>query len=290
MVDVPSRKLNTENRNRYRCKYHHGNDSGTAMKMLLACLLLIATGHVYARDVEQNPGIDRLFNQAGITGTFVLYDVSAARFIVHDQPRAEQRFIPASTFKVANSLIGLATGVVASVDEVLPYGGKPQPVKAWEQDMGLREAIKISNVPVYQELARRIGLNRMRENLALIPYGNADTGAEVDTFWLKGPLEISAIEQTEFLARLAQDGLPYDTSVQQSVREILQLDTGDGWVLFGKTGWTSTPVPDLGWWVGWVVRDGRIFSFALNIDMPDQSYVPKRVELGKACLKALGIL
>ena len=50
-----------------------------------------------------------------------------------------------------------------SVDEVLPYGGKPQPRKEWERDMGLREAIKMSNVPIYQELARRIGIVRMRE-------------------------------------------------------------------------------------------------------------------------------
>ncbi len=260
------------------------------MKILLAGFLLVIMSQLYANDVEQGTDLESLFKQAGVTGTFVLYDVSAARFVVHNQPRASQRFIPASTFKVANSLIGLATGVVASVDEVLPYGGKPQPIKSWEHDMGLRQAIKISNVPVYQELARRIGLERMRENLAFIPYGNAETGTEVDTFWLKGPLEISAMEQTEFLARLARDDLPFPKTVQQDVRDILQLAQGDGWVLYGKTGWTTTPEPDIGWWVGWVAKDKQIFSFALNIDMPDRGDIAKRVELGRACLKTLGIL
>ena len=33
----------------------------------------------------------------------------------------------------------------------------------------------------------------MRKNLAVIPYGNAETGDEVDTFWLKGPLKISDV-------------------------------------------------------------------------------------------------
>jgi len=155
--------------------------------------------------------------------------------------------------------------------------------------MGLRDAIKISNVPVYQELARRIGLERMRENLAEIPYGNAETGNEVDTFWLKGPLQISAVEQSEFLARLALGELPFPTAVQQSVREIVQLEQGDDWILYGKTGWTTTPDPDIGWWVGWVVKDQGVFSFALNIDMPDKTDVAKRVELGRACLEALGI-
>ena len=260
------------------------------MKILLASLLSLLVGQVFALDADRDPEIARLFAAAGVTGSFVLLDVSAARLVVHDPARAEQRLIPASTFKIANSLIGLSTGAVSSVDEVLPYGGKPQPYKSWEQDMGLRDAIRVSNVPVYQELARRIGLERMRENLAAIPYGNAETGDEVDTFWLKGPLQISALEQTQFLARLAQGRLPFPAEIQQSVREILQLEQGDGWVLYGKTGWATTTDPNIGWWVGWVVKGEHIFTFALNIDMPERVAIGQRVELGKACLKALGIL
>lgn len=259
------------------------------MKKLFACFMLIFVSPLHAIDVVQDPELEKLFIEAGVNGTFALYDVSAKQFTVHDQSRAEQRFIPASTFKIANSLIGLATGTVKSIDEVLPYGGQPQPFKSWEQDMGLRDAIRVSNVPVYQELARRIGLERMRENLAAIPYGNAEIGDGVDTFWLKGPLQISAVEQTQFLARLAQGELPFSTEVQRSVREIVQLEQGDDWVLYGKTGWTTTPEPDLGWWVGWVEKDQRVYSFALNIDMPDKAYIAKRVELGKACLGVLGI-
>jgi beta-lactamase class D len=244
----------------------------------------------YAHDMDQYPALAKHFDEAGVKGTFVLYDVSANRFIAHNLPRAQMRFIPASTFKLPNSLIGLTTGAVKSVDEVLPYGGKPQPFKAWEQDMALRDAIKVSNVPVYQELARRIGPERMRQNLAAIPYGNAEIGSEVDTFWLKGPLKISAVEQTEFLARLAQGQLPFPAKVQQSVRDIAQLEQGADWVLYGKTGWTTTPDPDIGWWVGWVAKGDRIYAFAVNIDMPERDDVAKRVELGKACLKTLGVL
>ena len=145
-------------------------------------------------------------------------------------------------------------------------------------------------MPVYQELARRIGIERMREGLNAIPYGNAKTGNEVDIFWLKGPLKISAIEQTSYLARLAQDDLPFSKEVQQSVREIARFDQGDGWVLYAKTGWATIPDSDIGWWVGWVMKGEQVYSFALNIDMPDRLSVAKRVELGKASLKALGIL
>lgn len=259
------------------------------MKNIFACLVTLWAGQTLALDAVQSPALERLFKKAGVTGTFVLYDVSAEHIVVHNLPRAEQRFIPASTFKIPNSLIGLSTGAVDSVDEVLPYGGKAQYFKSWEQDMGLRDAIKISNVPVYQELARRVGADRMRKNLAAIPYGNFEIGSEIDTFWLKGPLEISAIEQAKFLARLAQGTLPFPPDAQRAVREIVQLEHRDDRTLYGKTGWTTTPDPDLGWWVGWVTIEGSVFSFALNIDMPDRSDVAKRVDLGRACLKELEI-
>jgi len=268
--------------------------------ILLPVLLLTAVSIGFCSDQEaeapnsfeskSNPELSRLFSEAGVDGTFVLYDVSAERFTIHDQARAGRRFIPASTFKIPNSLIGLSTGVVGDVEELIPYGGKPQFLKVWEQDMGLRDAIKVSNVPVYQELARRIGLKRMNEYLALMDYGNKNTGTIVDMFWLQGPLKISALEQSRFLARLALGELPLSVGVQQSVREIVRLDQGQDWVLYAKTGWTTTPTPDLGWWVGWVVKDKQIFSFALNIDMPDKTYSAKRKELGKASLKILSVI
>jgi beta-lactamase class D len=268
--------------------------------MLLPVLLLAAVSIGFCSEQEAeapltfetqvDPELSKLFNEAGVNGTFVLYDVSAERFTIHDQARAETRFIPASTFKVPNSLIGLSTAVVSDVEELIPYGGKPQYLKIWEQDMGLRDAIRISNVPVYQELARRIGLNRMNEYLLLMDYGNKKTGTVVDMFWLEGPLKISAMEQSKFLARLALGELPLSAGVQQSVREILRVDQGEDWVLYAKTGWTTTPTPDIGWWVGWVVRDERIFSFALNIDMAGKGDAAKRVEIGKASLNLLGLI
>ncbi|MDG1858081.1 MAG: penicillin-binding transpeptidase domain-containing protein, partial [Emcibacteraceae bacterium] len=126
----------------------------------------------WGNDFTENENIEHLFQDAGVEGTFVLYDLTEATFIGYNEKRALQQFIPASTFKIANTLIGLEAGAVSSVDEVLPYGGEPQFLKTWENDMGLRDAIKISNVPIYQELARRIGLDRMQRMISKIGYGN----------------------------------------------------------------------------------------------------------------------
>lgn len=234
--------------------------------------------------------VSDIFRHAGVHGTFVLYDVSAKTFIAHDRGRAETRFVPASTFKIPNTLIGLAVGAVKSVDDILPYGGTPQPFKTWEKDMGLREAIAVSNVPIYQELARRIALERMKDYVSRLDFGNKEVGATVDNFWLVGPLKISAVEQTQFLASLAQDALPLPKGIQGAVREIVLLEQGTNWKLYGKTGLGNVAGARVGWWVGWVQRDDRIYAFALNMDIRSEADIGKRVELGKASLKALGLL
>jgi beta-lactamase class D len=260
------------------------------MKCVFTLALLFLTSQASALDWQDSPRIGQLFQDAGVTGTFVLYDVTAQRLIGHNQARATTRFVPASTFKIPNTLIGLSVGAVQNVEEVLPYGGKPQPFQTWEKDMSLREAITLSNVAIYQELARRIGLERMRNGVTKLGFGNGDIGSVVDTFWLVGSLQISAVEQTHFLARLAQETLPFPKPLQASVREIIRLEQKDNWTLYGKTGWLNAPNPGVGWWVGWVQKEGRVYAFAVNIDMRQATDANKRVELGKASLKALGIL
>jgi len=239
---------------------------------------------------RDNARISEMFEKAGVTGTFVVHDVASGEYTGHDRQRASIRYVPASTFKIPNSLIGLSTGAVSSVDEVLPYGGGPTFLPQWAKDMPLREAIKISNVPVYKELARRIGMPRMQESLRKLEYGNMEAGAVIDTFWLEGPLKISAVEQTRFLARLAQDKLPFSKPAMAAVREIARQDGNAN--LYAKTGWY---IPDdrknqIGWWVGWVEKDGKVYAFALNVDITDETTAAKRVPLGKAALQSLGLL
>lgn len=259
------------------------------MNKICGLMLLLIVNYSSASKWQNSDEIKMLFQDAGVVGTFVVYDVTADKLIGHARARAETRYIPASTFKVPHSLIGLSVGAVKDVNEILPFGGKPQPFKSWEQDMSLRDAIKISNVPIYQELARRITLPRMKKELGKIQYGNGKIGDVVDNFWLVGPLEISALEQVKFLAQLAQGELPFSEAVQQQVRSITLLEQQDDWVLHGKTGWASVSEPGVGWWVGWVVKQDKIYSFALNLDVVTASDAEKRIELGKASLKLLGI-
>lgn len=268
------------------------------MKCIAGLLSLLFFAQARAEDApaEKGPELQEVaslaepFKAQNAIGTFVILDPKTGMLQTWNPERAQKRFIPASTFKIANSLIGIETGTVKSVDEVLPYGGKPQPFKDWEKDLGLRDAIKVSSVPIYQELARRIGPERMAAGVKSLGYGNRKTGDVVDRFWLDGPLEISAVEQVQFLRRLLDDKLPLKPETMSIVRSIVPTEAVEGAVIHHKTGWGTATQPQIGWIVGWLEKDGVNLPFALNIDMADMKDAPKRMLILKACLKDLGKL
>lgn len=258
--------------------------------LFIAIMMLV--NPVHAAEITVRHDLLSLFHKYQVTGTFALYDPAQDQLTLVNPERAKTRMIPASTFKIANSLIALETGIVKDENEVLPYGGKPQHFKAWEKDMSLTQAFKISNVPVYQELARKIGLKNYTSWLQKLEYGNTRVGGDVTSFWLKGPLKISAIEQTQFIAKLANSQLPVSERTHKIVRKIAKVETKGLRTLYAKTGWTVAPTPQLGWYVGWVDGhdgDDGICSFALNIDIQTRKNVAKRKTLARALLTELGI-
>jgi len=269
-----------------------GPTPAIALGLLLAgCTPAGAPAGTADPEVEMRPELEAVFDSADINGTFVLYDPAEGRLTVANRLRAETRFVPASTYKLPHALIALETGAVADVDEVVPYGGEPQPFSAWERDMSLRQAVPASSVPVFQEVARRVGPVRMQAWLDRLDYGSRDIGTVQDRFWLDGPLEISAIEQARFLAELASGTLPAGTEAQAAVREVALLKTGGRHTLYGKTGWAFDVSPQVGWWVGWVEREeGAIHAFALNLQMRSADDAPRRIELGREMLRRLGTL
>ena len=244
-----------------------------------------------AGEIVQKDALRETITQNGVDGAFAGYDVEADRTLLVNAPRAQQRFSPASTFKIANSLIALETGVVRDESEIIPYRSDDPPfMKEWTRDMSMREAIKLSNVPIYQELARRIGLARYHEWLIRLSYGNEETGANLERFWLDDSLKISAVEEARFVAALAQKKLPMSIRAQEIVRDILKYETIDDHTIYAKTGWCRACQPQIGWWVGWVESGGRIFAFALNIDITNPKDLDKRIPIAKAILSKLGVI
>ena len=93
----------------------------------------------------------------------MLFDQQQNRYHTYNYERCQQGFLPASTFKIINTLIGLETGVISDSTYELKWDGKKRFVPAWNYDHTLVSAFRVSAVWYYQELARRVGLERMTE-------------------------------------------------------------------------------------------------------------------------------
>lgn len=193
---------------------------------------------------------------------FVLLDVAAGERRSHGTDCAE-RSMPASTFKVPHALLALETGVVPEPSFSLKWDGKSRPIRSWNRDHDLTSAVQDSVLWYFQETARRIGPERMAAGLVALDYGNHDSSSGLTTFWLGGSLKISPDEQVDFLDRLRRGSLLVSEEAQARVREILIVGESEGAVLRGKSG--THLGPDVGWFVGWVEREGRAWVFATRI-------------------------
>ena len=54
----------------------------------------------------------------------------------------------------------------------------------WNKDLNMREAFKVSAVPYFQEVARRIGKDTMQQWIDTLGYGNMKYQRPIDSFWL----------------------------------------------------------------------------------------------------------
>ena len=227
----------------------------------------------------------------GYQGTFLLYDESGDRYFVFNEPQSEKRLTPCSTFKIYNSLIALETGVASDENMLLRWDGQHRPIPAWNQDHTMASAIKNSVVWYYQELASRIGTQRMQKYIDAIPYGNRDISGGLTQFWLRSSLTISAKEQVELLRRLYHDQLPFAQANMTVVRKIIVQSDANDVVFSGKTGAGSVEgAYSVGWFVGVVERGNNRYYFAANLEAVAGASGIKARAISLDILKTLGIL
>lgn len=237
---------------------------------------------------------ERLFREAGVTGSFLLCSLDGDSCLRVNPDRCGQRFIPASTFKILNSLIALEQRAVSGLDDTLRWNGKKHSIKSWNQDQCMRDAFQRSCVWFYQELARRIGEEKMKAAVEASGYGNADIGGGIDRFWLDGALRISSEEQVAFLRKLWNEDLPFSSGVQQTVKDLMLLEKTDEFTLRGKTGTAIRNDIMIGWLVGFLERGDKVYLYALNIEAPESgdmsAFWSLRPKLVKALLHDEGLI
>lgn len=232
---------------------------------LFIILIIVSTNvSIFAKSSTTIENLSSYF--VGYTGTFVMYDWRKDSYYIYNEEQSETRLSPCSTFKIANSLIGLETGVVKDEDSMIEWDGSAYPMQSWNKNHSLSSAISNSVVWYYQIVAQRIGEDRMKENLALLEYGNEDISGGISQFWLASSLKISAKEQVDFMKRLYFYQLPFNKNNIDIVKKIIRLYHNNSIVFSGKTG--SGVINDkakLGWFIGYLEKDNNVYFFATNI-------------------------
>lgn len=263
-----------------------------------AALLAVAftLGACSLNNVTEEAQFETFFKEAGAEGTFALLDNGTGEFTVYNLPRyRDSAYLPASTFKIVNSLIGLQTGVINNDSMVIKWDGVKRNIESWNADLNMYQAFRASAVPYYQEVARRIGQDTMQRWLDSLSYGTKKITSRIDTFWLDNTLKIKPDEQMGLVKRLYFDQLPFHKVNQQMVKRAMLFEDTPQYKLAYKTGWgfsDSARTKHIGWVVGWIEENKHPYFFVLNLESadPDFDMVTARMQILKGILKKQGFM
>lgn len=212
-------------------------------------------------------------------------------YIKYNPARCDSEFIPASTFKIFNSLAALESGAIKDEYEIIQWDSVKRFYDMWNQDLNLSQAIKYSAVWFYQELARRIGEEKMKEYITLNHYGNEDITGGIDLFWLEGGLRISPDEQIEFLKTVYSYKTAFSRRSVDILKKIMIYDQTDDYTLSAKTGWGIRFEQQVGWFVGYVEKGDDVYFFVTNVETkePEEGF-KSRIEITYDILRELKII
>ena len=256
---------------------------------ILACLLLLqacaSNGVDYCSTLTNNC-------------SFVLYsELDDERYVVN-QERAATQFTPASTFKIANSLIALETNTLSGIDQELRVDLDKYPEESWWQPawatdtFDLRGAFQNSVYPIYRSIASNIGEQNMTSYLALFDYGNRDISSGLDSFWVNGSLEISALEQVEFLRKVYHNEFDLSEDSLNGLKEIMLVEETEAYKMYAKTGAALVEGGNaVLWYVGFIENENGVHFFAFNLHaLPAPENAQLRIELSRDYLQSQGII
>jgi beta-lactamase class D len=125
--------------------------------ILMAIRLIFQPG--FSQKVFEND-FKAQFNKYGVDGCFVLYSQADSEFVRYNADLCDSGYIPASTFKIPNSLIALEEGVISDTNQILKWDGHEWPNQSWNQNQTLKTAMKYSCVWVYTGFAEHIGIDK----------------------------------------------------------------------------------------------------------------------------------
>jgi beta-lactamase class D/beta-lactamase class D OXA-1 len=245
-----------------------------------------------------------------IYGCFVLYDLKKDRMVTrYDYVRSRKRISPHATFDIPLSLMAFDQHLITQ-NTRFKWDGKHRTLVAWNKDQTPQSWLQHSTLWVSEDLISKIGFKKIEDYLHQFSYGNENFSQNSDASDFtqetmgRSHLKISALEQLNFLKKLAKEELPVSKDAMMNTKANMFLKTTPhGWKLYGKTGVGyieprfahSGPQPQNGWFMGFIEKNDERYVFVLNItdrDPPathDLSGDLRAQALGEELLKKLGV-
>ncbi len=247
----------------------------SALVLLIPALFFTACS---MNNVTTDDSLKKYFDEHQVEGTFAMLDNGTNEFKVYNLSRfRDSSYLPASTFKIINSLIGLQTGKIVNDSMIITWDGIDRGRSECNRDMNMYDAFRISCPPWYMELARRIGKDTMQTWLDSLGYGKKESGQfkiqdNLDTFWLDNSVKLTPDEQLGLVKKLYFNQLPFHRVNQEIVKNAMLFENNANYKLSYKTGWGTTENGNqLGWIIGWIEENRHPYFFVLNIESPNKS-------------------
>lgn len=221
----------------------------------------------------QEENLQKYFDDLNIKGSITIYDYKNKKWYYSDKKDSEKRTLPASTFKIPNSLISIEEYAVKDENEVLKWDGVIREFPAHNADTDLKTAFKNSTVWFHREMSRRVGIDKYRKYLKEFNYGNQKLSGIPDYFWLDNTLVISPAEQINFLSGLYEEKYPLSKRTYNIVKNVMIEKKTDSYTLRAKTGSGLVKTLDIGWYVGYIETKDNVYFFATRLqqDEPDKN-------------------
>lgn len=223
-------------------------------------------------------------------GSFVLYDNTENKWQIYNKEQAVTRITPVSTYKIYSALFGLESGIISPDHSLLSWDGQHYMYEQWNSDQTLESAMQDSVTWYFQAIDRQAGLTAIRNFIKKTGYGNQTVDGDISSYWIDSSLKISPVEQIEMLKKFYYNQFDFAPENISAVKDSIYLCSTEQGAVYGKTGTGEINEKNtLGWFIGYIEKDGHIYFFATNIQNEDNAMGAVAAELTFSILSELDI-
>jgi len=244
-------------------------------------------------NVTEDSSVGKYFTEAGATGSLAVLDNGTGEFTVYNLDRyRDSAYLPAATFSIVGSLVGLQTGRISNDSMVIPWDGISRGEQGCDGNISMYNAFRSACTGWYQELARRIGRDTMQQWMDTLSYGTGKIRV-LDSFWLDNSLKIKPDEQLGLVKKLYFNSLPFHKINQEMVKKAMVREVNSNYKLSYQNGeGFSDRGSQVGWCVGYIEENKHPYFFVLNIETPGKTDMTSAtgVNVLKKALGELGFM